>query len=317
MISKTRVALACLLCALASHAMASSQASASISNLKFQLIDLNPMDGESASVTYGGGSTSLSLSGYDGSTGDSDSASRTRSGYMSFSRVYEVSLDNVTGSASIGNGELNLSGSANGLSTSFSAGASSYASQLQLSANSLLIITADASVAAAALNAPDCASNYYRCGASESASASATMSLNYSYYTSTGSTTVNYSDSVTSSAQSVGAQDVTDYYGYNWYYCYYYGYYCSSNPTHYDKTEQSVSSSRTFSAVFMNTSSSTQSAYFSLGTSINGSATSAGLQSAGGVANVTPVPEAGTTALALVGAAVVGGVATRRRRQAA
>ena len=312
---KTRVALASLLCALGSQAMASSQASASISNLKFQLIDLNPLDGVAASVSYNGGSTSLSLSGNDGSTGDSDSASRTRSGYMSFSRVYEISLDNVSGTASIGNGDLNVSGSANGLSTSFNASAMAYASQLQLSANSLLIITADAAVAAAALNAPDCYSNYYRCGASESASASASMSLSYNYYTSTGSTSVSYGDSVGASAQSQGAQDVSNYY-YDWYYCYYYGYYCSSSPTHYDKTEQSVSSSRTFSAVFMNTSSSAQTAYFSLNTNISGYATSPSVEAAGGVANVTPVPEAGTTALALVGAAVVGGVATRRRRSA-
>ena len=150
MISKTRVALACLLCALGSQAMASSQASASISNLRFQLIDLNPMDGISASVTFGTGSTTLSLSGSDGALGDSDSAARTRSGYMSFSRTYDISLDNLSGHASIADGSLNVSGSATGTSTSFNAQASSYASQLQLSAQTLLIITADASVAAAA-----------------------------------------------------------------------------------------------------------------------------------------------------------------------
>lgn len=307
--SKSKVALACLLCALASSSMAASDAAASLSNLKFQLIDLNPLDGIAPTVTYNGGKTSLSLSINDATTGDADSASRTRNGYQAFERVYNVSLDNVEGFASIDNQTLAVYGAAHGPSTSYNALASTFAQQLTLSAQSMLVITAEASVTARAVNPQACPGSYYYyygCSASETASASAGMTLNYSYYANNSSVSVSFNDSLNTSATGRG-----EYTGYS--YSYYYPYYGYVYQT-YPKLEETKSSERMLTAVFMNTSTTDQSAYFALSTSVNGQGSSSLPMS---LTTLTPVPEADTVALAIAG---LGGLLSltrlRRRHQA-
>lgn len=306
--SKSKVALACLLCALASSSMAASDAAASLTNLKFQLIDLNPLDGIAPTVTYNGGKTSLSLSISDAFTGNADSASRSRSGYQAFSHVYDVSLDNVEGFASIDAQTLAVYGAAQGASTSYNAQASTFAQQLTLSAQSMLVITAEASVTARAVNPQACPGNYYYyygCSASETASASAGMSLNYNYYTNNSSVSVSFNDSLNVSATGRGE--------YSSYYYSSYPYYNYVYQT-YPKLEETNASERMLTAVFMNTSTTNQSAYFSLSTSVNGQASSALPLS---YAALTPVPEADTAALALVGlAGLISVRSLRRRRQA-
>lgn len=307
--TKSKVALACLLCTLANSSMAASDAAASLSNLKFQLIDLNPLDGIAPTVTYNGGKTSLSLSIADATTGDSDSASRTRNGYQAFARVYDVSLDNVEGFASINDQTLAVYGSAHGPSTSYSALASTFAQQLTLSAQSMLVITAEASVTARAVNPQACPGSYYYyygCSASESASASAGMSLNYSYYANNSSVSVSFNDSLNVSVAGRG-----EYTGYS--YSYYYPYYGYVYQT-YPKLEETKSGERLLSAVFMNTSLTDQSAYFSLSTSVNGQASSSLPTS---FAALSPVPEADAAVLAIAGLAGLASLRNlRRRRQA-
>ncbi len=307
--TKSKVALACLLCTLATSSMAASDAAASLSNLKFQLIDLNPLDGIAPTVTYNGGKTSLSLSIADATTGDADSASRTRNGYQAFARVYDVSLDNVEGFASIDNQTLAVYGAAHGPSTSYSAQASTFAQQLTLSAQSMLIITAKASVTARAVNPQACPGSYYYyygCSASETASASAGMSLNYNYYANNSSVSVSFNDSLNVSAAGRG-----EYTGYSYSYYYpYYGYVYQQYP----KLEEIKSSERLLTAVFMNTSTTDQSAYFALSTSINGQGTSSLPMS---LTTLTPVPEADTAALAIVGLGGLFSLTRMRRRSLA
>ena len=308
MISKPHLALAAVLCALSAPAMASSQASASITNLRFELIDLNPYDSFSAYVNYGGGNTTLSLVASDGGVGESDSMTRTRSGFQAFSRFYDSDLEHVSARASIDLNSLSASGSAQGAATSYSVTASTYASQLVLSPHTMLVVTADAAASASALGAPSCGSGYYwyGCGPSETASANASMQLNYAYYTGGTSVSVNQSESISLTAQSRG-----EFHGYDYVYDHWNGYY-QYQEIHSPQTEESKSDQRMLTGVFVNMTGSEQSAYLSLGTTVSGSA-SVGAPMA--MAAVTAVPEADTTVLALAGMALTAAV-VRRRRQA-
>lgn len=316
----TKVALA--LAALSftcSSAFAASSASASITGLSFQLYDLNPLDGP-ATYSFAGGSTSLSMSASDSVLGDSDSASRTRSGFLSFTKEYSTQLDNVAASASISPAALLASGSASGPSTNFNASATTGVGGgtfLTLSPKSILVITASAQLLASASNPAACVSGnyyYYSCNPSESATAQASMSLSYSYSSSSGSASVNYSDTASLSASARGAYDASDYY--DWYYCYYYGVSCGGGSTHYDQVEESKSDARTFQAVFMNTSDVAQTASFYLSTGVSGTATS-GLQTISmpmaTAAMTATVPEPESYALVLAGVGVVGLMMSRRR----
>jgi hypothetical protein len=314
--SLTKIALACLFAASASSAFAAAQSAASISSIKFQVIDLNPLDG-APTFAYAGGNTSLSVSATDSSVGESESASRTRPGAFSFTRTFDATLDHVSAQAEVGEKVLQVEGAASGPGTSYNASASTgYTGYnnavLTLSPQSMVVITATADIMASASNPATCGSyNYYYyysgCGASESASASATMNLSYSYSSGNGSVSVNQSDSLSVSAIARGAYDVY----YDYYYSYYYGY---PTVTHYDKVEESKSDSRSFTAVFMNTSNLVQTASLQFSTNVSGNATTAA-PTMSALHMSTPVPEADTSLLALSGLGLL--LATARRRRAA
>ncbi|WP_298012110.1 PEP-CTERM sorting domain-containing protein [uncultured Aquabacterium sp.] len=182
------------------------------------------------------------------------------------------------------------------------------------------MIRADASVFAEALNPQAC--SYYWCNSTESASASASMSLSYSNGGALGSVSYNYSDSVSVSATARGSYTESvfagyrDVYGYG-YDCNYYRYYCQ--PVYESVVrpafEQSNSDSRSFVAVFMNTSSSNVTASFSLNVSTSGSASTPFAPAASLGAPLPAVPEPGTWGLLAAGALTVGSLNLRRRRQ--
>jgi len=295
-----------------SSAVAASSSSATLDSISFQLFDLNPLDGPS---TYNitGGSTSLSLSTNDGAVGDSDSSSRTRQGYLSFTRSFTSNLDHAYGTASISPSALSLTGAAVGASSSYSASAATGTASIALSAQSLLIITAKASVSALANNGTNCGTVYYysSCGATESASANASMSLSYSFNANNGYTSISQSDSVGVSASAHGSYDQSYYY-YS-YYCYYYG---NCSTTHYDAVNESKSDAKVFTFVFQNTSNTTQYASLSFNTSISGTAQNGPAQvmnTAIAKASIAAVPEPQGWALLMAGVGVVAAVARRRR----
>lgn len=307
--SLSKIALACLFAVGTSSAFAAAQSAASIGNIKFEVIDLNPMDGV-PTFTFAGGNTSLNVSATDNAVGESESASRTRPGAFSFARTFDATLDHVSAQAEVGEKVLQVEGAASGPSTSYNASASTgytgYSSAvLTLSPQSMVVITAVADIMASASNPADCGSGYYYygCSNSESASASATMSLSYGYSTSNGSVSVNQSDTLSLNAIARGAYDYYDYY---WYY------YGNGSYVHYDKVEESKSDSRTFTAVFMNTSLLTQTASLQFATNVSGFANSAAPTIS--VLNIsTAVPEAETGLLALGGLGLLAAVARRRR----
>jgi hypothetical protein len=310
--SLSKIALACLFAAGASSAFAAAQSAASISNIKFQVIDLNPMDG-APTFTFAGGNTSLSVSASDSSLGESESASRTRAGAFSFARTFEATLDHVSAQADISDKALQVEGAASGPGTSYGAyattGYTGYSNAvLTLSPQSMVVITAVADVMASATNPRECGGIYYyynTCSASESASASASMTLQYSYSTNNGNVSVNLSDVLSASAVARGAYTEAVYN-----YSYWYGYY-----DYFDRPllEETKSDSRTFTAVFMNTSNLIQTASFSLSTNVSGFANTAAPTMS--VLNITaaPVPEAEASLLALSGLGLLAATARRRR----
>lgn len=323
---------ATLVCALglsASLASAAVQSSASIHNLSFQLIDLNPLDGASFTLMNNAGTSSMSLNVSDATYGESDTFGRSRQGLLSFTKSVDSSLDNASGAASLSGTSLSVQGSAYGTGTSYSASVSSGSpysyygsSNITLSAQSILVIRAEASVFAEAVNPQDCSYSWW-CYNTESASATASMSLNYSNSGAMGSVSYNYSDTLSVSALARGAYTDSVFVGYD---CSTY-WYCTSLYENILRpaTEQSNRDSRSFVAVFMNTSNSDATASFSLSVSTNGSANTpfAPLGALGAGAPVsmlsaTPpaVPEPSTWGLLVAGLLTVGVLRVRRQRQA-
>lgn len=319
---RTSVAFACLLSLIGTSASAYSESSASINAINFQLIDLVPQDG-AASFQFTAGKTALSINTVDGVTGDADSVAKTRSGTFAFADSFASQLSKASATASISADQLKAGGSASGASSSYNSGANTGSSNsypyyggstsLTLSAHSMLVITAEASVFASATN-PTAASCYY-CSPSESASASASMLLNYSYNSGNTSVSYNFNDSVSVNAQARGAYVSQEFVGYRQVpYTTYYGYtYYYNEPIYKDVShalkEETKSASKYLTAVFVNSTDAAVSANLYFGVSASGQATSAALLPT----SVVAVPEADAAWMLLAGLGIVGSVAARRR----
>lgn len=304
------VAAASALVFAVSGAHAASQASAAISGLNFTLIDLNPDDGIAPSFSFltSTGSTVLSISASDTLLGESESTSQTRAGTFSFSRDALASLTHAAAQGSLDGQSLAVSGEALGPQTSYSATASTgsngnyyYYNQplnLSLSANSLLLIDVDVSLRAMATNPAACG-YYYYCNNLETASASASSYLSYTY--SGGNVSSSYNGTQTKSLLA-NAHGESQGYG-NWVYDPQYGgytYVYTTNP----KVEEDKQLEESLRSVFSNSSNVTQMATFGLSVSVSGSATTAA------------IPEPGTYALMVQGL-LLGGWLVRRSRRAA
>jgi len=307
-------ALACALAAATLPAFAASSASASISNIQFQVIDLTPTDASVSgfSLVSLPGTMSFNLS--DSSQAASESYNYSRNGLGTYTKTASGDLGTVSASVSAGLTSLSAQGQAGGPGTSYSAsigsnGSSSYYynGSIKLSAQSVLIITADAVVNASATNPAACTSSYsYYCDSSaEYASSSTWMNLSYNLPTPAGSVSGNSNNSLNISASARGEYSYQSYQGYDY-----------SKPDYYNHpiystivvpaTEQTLNGSRQFYAVFANTSNSEQTAYFNIGAQISGRAATAL------PASLIPVPEPGTWALAFVGLGLMGFMARRR-----
>lgn len=303
------VALACALVVAAAPALAASSASASISNIRFQVIDLTPTDAQVSHFSLVNLPASMSFAISDATLGASESYSLNRAGLGTFTKSASGDLGSASAELSAGRNAISVQGEAAGPGTSFSAsingnGYYNYSGSLKLSANSVLVITADALVAASATNPTACSpGNYWYCNASESASASSWLNLSYSLPTPAGSISSSSSNNLSLSAQARGEYTYSYHYTYDyskpdWYNHPIY------NTVVYPSIEQTLSDSRQFQAVFANTSGVEQIANFNIGVQVNGFASTA------------PIPEAGSVAMALAGLAFVGGVVHRRRRAA-
>lgn len=303
---KTSLALACASLGLVGTVHAASSASASVGGLTFQVIDLNPFDGVDAAFSFVAtavGSTNLQVSATD--NGESDSASKSRSQAFYTKTLSTEDLANATATASVAQYAVSATGSATGINTSFNAqaGTSSgyyYGSSgiLSLSANSLLIVSAEASVSAKATHA-DC--GYYYCGSNDWANSSASFSLNYSYASGPINTSYNFNDSVSTSASA---------------YAGYYNYVYNPETGWYDSvyvngSDADNSVNRTFTAVFTNSSATTQFAGLSMSANVYGYGSSAFPQLLS--APTAAVPEASAITMALAGLGM-GGLIYRRRR---
>jgi PEP-CTERM motif len=131
------------------------------------------------------------------------------------------------------------------------------------------------------------------------------MNLSYNLPTPAGSVSGSSNNSLNISASARGEYNYRSFQGYDYSKPDYYNYPIYST-TVVPATEQTLSNSRQFYAVFANTSNSEQTAYFNIGAQISGRATTAL------PINLTPVPEPGTWALALVGLGLVGAAVRRR-----
>lgn len=303
------VTLACGMFFSATGAMAASQASASIGNLAFTLIDLDPSDGIAPSLTIlaNGGATSVSMRAEDNVIWEADGADQFRAGTFSFSQAFASSLTNAGASASIQGLDLSVQGHANGAGTSFEASAISgevsiaNSLTLSLSANTALLITADLSLYASASNgtclyAPQC--NVY---SNDKASARGTLYLHYSYGLDNGlSVKEDISDALYLSAVSTpvwsetrGSFDPVT------------GQYQEIDADRHEALDEAKGLTHAYSATFSNTSSRTQLASFGLLVSVSGQGSTA------------PVPEAGTACMASMGLGLVALALALRRRRAA
>lgn len=310
-----KMALACACAIASSGAFAAAQSSASISNLTFQVIDLDLSDGYSFQFNNTG-RTLLSLSASNGVTGESDSYSRNRLGWL-VPASFSSDIDPVSASATVSAAGVSLQGQALGPGSYSASGSSGEdywyygAPTLTLSARTMVVVTGTASVFASATNPSAGSCGWSYCSASETASASATMRLSYSYYSGNTSMSYSFNETLTANAAATAAHTVSVFDGWDiiespWGYGSYW--YPRYRFVDVPMTEQTMSDEKTFTAVFVNSSDATQSARMYLGASIGGSATTP--------LAITPVPEPETWALTLAGLMLVGARARRMRQQA-
>lgn len=315
MIRFATAAAACALTCSFTPAFAASQAVATLGGLNFRLIDLNPQDGISPSFSFlsSAGSTLMTVNASDNALGEAESASRKRAGTFSFSGQMLADLANADASAKVGPTALEARGAASGAQTSFNASASAgavggsnvyYPSflplNLSLSANSLLLIEADVTLKASATNPGLCTEYYYYCNhyglSGESANASASMQLSYSYSSNGTSAIVNDNRTV-----SLQANAQPSYTTYTWEYDPYTGYYGPVYRT-VGGADDVKSLATTLRTVFTNSTDLAQMG--SLGFSV----------AVSGTASTVAVPEPESYALALAGLSMVA-LLSRRRRQ--
>lgn len=292
-------------------AHAGAYATASVGQLGFQLIDLDAKDGNLPSYTLNLGGTanvgsgyttpygsSVSVSATDSSLGWSDSASKSRD-QMFFLMTLDAATGNAQAYGEVSANAVTASGSAAGKGTSFNASAATglntngyyhnsvYA--IDLSPRSVLVVTARADALAWAGNG-QCVStgSYYNTCGSESATATAGMSLSYSYYATGISASYSFNDAVSASANvsSTGGYQYDPRTGYG-------------NYVYTPTPDQLRSSGRLLTAVFTNSSDQVQRATLGLTASVQGYAT-------------TAIPEASTTAMFALGLLGLVGVARRR-----
>ena len=309
---KISLALACASMGLVGSVQAASSASATIGNLTFRVIDLNPFDGVDASFSFlasapATGSTSLQISASE--VGASDSAAKTRSEPFYTKTLSTEDLTHASATASVSSSGVSVSGVAAGPSTAFNAQASTNVNYdyyrggaLSLSANSLLIVTAEASV-----NAKATQGGSYYCYYCDYSNASASFSLSYNYSSGSTYTYYNYNDSVATNAMANPGYytSVYDYSAGYW------------TQVFVPGGDQDNSNSRLFSAVFTNSSSATQYASLSMSASVNGYGSSDFPVATAPSLPMGPtaaVPEVDAMAMAIAGLGVA--ALLRRRRTA-
>lgn len=261
-------------------ATAASSASASVTNLRFSLTDLNLTDGVLPSFSIVSGSSSVASSAASPELGEQASKAAPLSAFKPINT--SASTDTSSAAAAVTAQGFAVSGAANGVQTNFSASANATSahnsSMLRLSANSILRVSGTISAAASVSNGLP--NGYYYNG--DNASAHASVSLSY-HYSANGATN-------SGSSSSTASAQVSPYY-------YYYNYNYNGEPI-----SQAMSDSKAFDLFFVNTSSVDQFASFY----VNGSVS--------GYGNSAPIPEADTYALALAGMGVVGMLYARRRK---
>lgn len=302
----TGCALACALIFSSVTAHSAAESSASITGLKFTLVDLDVTDGIAPSFSFVNGANTSGFSFYANYQDGGDQAQSTRNGFLTSDRKWVSDTGLPVGyDITMSGSGLQLSGFAAGESTHYAINATAGNSQflagnLALSANSLLIIRANAEVYASATN-PANTHCYGYCLSTESAHASASMTLHhYSDGTFSGS-----SDSLEVSASARGP--VTTH-GWDQVYDPAIGWYeYVTREINMPAYEETLLDRKTFTVSFANESATTRHATFHLATSVRGSA-----YTPFATTPVTPVPEPGAYALLLAGLAVVGGLASRR-----
>ncbi|WP_374594265.1 hypothetical protein [Aquabacterium sp.] len=282
-------------------AFAAASSTASLTNLHFQLVDLTPDDGIAPSFQL------LSTASYNGYSAPDRISGQVQNNAGPYSTVnYQIvdltplgnlskteSVSGVSVSSAIADTSLMASGTSTQGKTSYSAGASIdansyYGGGIKLSANSALIITADAWVDASALNVVENTSNYC-CYYTNPETASAGVSLSLTGPGVGGSQ--NSSSSLTASVS--GSSNYT--YVYDPVYGYYRSVFVSP-----DGRPLLQTNSGKLGVTFLNTTSSDQIATLTATVSVSGT-------------SVAAVPEASTVVLSSLGLLSAAMVARRRR----
>ena len=195
--TSAKVAVACGCAIISSSAFAASRASASISELHFQVVDLDPTDGYTFQFESIG-KTVLSLVASGTSSGESDSFGRIRTGWLA-PGVFESQIDYVPVQARIDADGISLAGRADAGGGYNAEGAVGQdipwnSGNLSLSGQTMLIVTAYAKVSVEATNPTGCDSSAGYCSASEVATAWASMQMSYSYATETTGVSSSFND---------------------------------------------------------------------------------------------------------------------------